>query len=100
MLRLSREGVVIMPVCPPFYRGISRVEDVTAGFAAKLLAAIGVASTGGWRAHDLAPLDASGGNASDPRADCARHAREVLQARGPRSDPSLTAPPDVPDGWE
>ena len=31
---LSREGVVIMPVCPPFYRGMTELDDVTAGFAA------------------------------------------------------------------
>lgn len=55
MLTLAHAGATIMPVCPPFYRGMTELGDVTAGFAAKLLGAIGVRDAGGWRAGDLAP---------------------------------------------
>ncbi len=55
MLTLSQAGATIMPVCPPFYRGMTDLGDVTAGYAAKLLGAIGVHGEGGWRAGELAP---------------------------------------------
>ena len=55
MLALSREGVTIMPVCPPLYRRMESLDDVSAGFAAKLLMAIGIAPAhvDGWRAGEL-----------------------------------------------
>lgn len=56
MLTLSHAGATIMPVCPPFYRGMTELDDVTAGFAVKLLAAIGVSDASGWRAGELAPV--------------------------------------------
>ncbi len=55
MLTLSQAGATVMPVCPPFYRDMRGLDDVTGGFAAKLLGAIGVHEGDGWRAADLAP---------------------------------------------
>lgn len=55
MLTLAQAGATVMPVCPPFYRGMQSLDDVTAGYAAKLLSAIGVHDGDGWRAGDLAP---------------------------------------------
>jgi len=51
-LKLSREGVVIMPLSPPWYDRPRDVAEVVAGFSAKLIALLGEA-TGGWRADEL-----------------------------------------------
>jgi 4-hydroxy-3-polyprenylbenzoate decarboxylase len=52
-LRLSREGVVIMPVCTPWYRGPQSVDEAVAGFTAKLLAVLGEDAGEGWREREL-----------------------------------------------
>jgi flavin prenyltransferase len=53
-LRLSREGVVIMPVSPPFYRKPKGLEDLIGGFTDKVLAVLGHAGGPGWREESLA----------------------------------------------
>src|SRR6185436_7423716 len=40
-LKLSREGVVIMPISPPWYRNPSTLDDLVTGFTAKVLALLG-----------------------------------------------------------
>jgi 4-hydroxy-3-polyprenylbenzoate decarboxylase len=51
--RLSREGVVIMPVAPPWYAKPRTLDDAVAGFVDKVLGVLGVAPPGGWRAETL-----------------------------------------------
>jgi 4-hydroxy-3-polyprenylbenzoate decarboxylase len=52
-LKLSREGVVIMPVCPPFYKDPKSMADLIDGYCDKVLMAIGAAETKGWRSEQL-----------------------------------------------
>lgn len=52
-LRLSRDGVVIMPVSPPFYTQPERIDDLVAGFTDKILALLGEAGGQGWREEAL-----------------------------------------------
>jgi 4-hydroxy-3-polyprenylbenzoate decarboxylase len=52
-LKLSRDGVVIMPVSPPWYRKPRTAEDVVAGFVAKVLGVLGEDAGPGWRAEEL-----------------------------------------------
>jgi 4-hydroxy-3-polyprenylbenzoate decarboxylase len=40
-LKLSREGVVIMPIAPPWYRNPKTIEESVAGFTDKVLALLG-----------------------------------------------------------
>lgn len=53
MARLSREGVVIMPVSPPWYRNPRDVESLVAGFTDKLLGLLGEPTAAGWREGEL-----------------------------------------------
>jgi polyprenyl P-hydroxybenzoate/phenylacrylic acid decarboxylase-like protein len=53
MLRLSREGAVIMPVSPPWYGKPDSVEAVVSGFTNKLLALLGEDAGPGWREDAL-----------------------------------------------
>ena len=53
MLRLSREGVVIMPVSPPWYGTPEKLDDLVAGFTNKILALLGEPSGPGWREEEL-----------------------------------------------
>jgi flavin prenyltransferase len=53
-LKLSREGVVIMPISPPWYAAPKSLEDLVAGFSHKVLALLGERSGKGWREHELA----------------------------------------------
>mgnify|MGYP001606282977 FL=1 len=52
-LKLSREGVTIMPVSPPWYRGPKNLDDLVAGFTDKLLALLGEGAGPGWREAEL-----------------------------------------------
>ena len=52
-LKLSREGVVIMPVSPPWYAGPRTLEDLVSGFTNKVLALLGERTGPGWREEDL-----------------------------------------------
>ena len=52
-LRLSREGVTVMPISPPWYRAPRSLDDLVAGFTAKLLAHLGEDAGPGWRDEEL-----------------------------------------------
>lgn len=52
-LKLSREGVVIMPVSPPWYKNPESMDDVVNGFVDKVLPIVGVPVKGGWRSDLL-----------------------------------------------
>ena len=52
-LKLSREGVVIMPISPPWYAGPESLDDVVAGFTGKVLALLGERTGRGWRQEEL-----------------------------------------------
>ncbi|HYM80381.1 MAG TPA: UbiX family flavin prenyltransferase [Candidatus Limnocylindria bacterium] len=52
-LKLSREGVVIMPISPPWYRNPERLDDLVAGFSHKLLGVLGEDAGLGWREQEL-----------------------------------------------
>jgi len=52
-LKLSREGVVVMPVSPPWYQGPASIEDAVRGFTDKVLAVLGESAGPGWRAEEL-----------------------------------------------
>lgn len=53
MAKLSREGVVIMPISLPYYRGTRDMEALVAGFTDKLLALLGEPAGQGWREDEL-----------------------------------------------
>jgi 4-hydroxy-3-polyprenylbenzoate decarboxylase len=53
MLRLSREGAVVMPVSPPWYRNPKSLEDLVAGFTDKVLHLLGEPAGEGWREGEL-----------------------------------------------
>lgn len=52
-LELSREGVVIMPIAPPWYRKPGSLEDLVSGFSDKVLGLLGEEAGKGWREDDL-----------------------------------------------
>jgi len=52
-LRLSREGVVVMPVSPPWYQSPKNLDDLVAGFSRKILSLLGEEAGGGWREAEL-----------------------------------------------
>lgn len=52
-LKLSREGVVIAPVCPPHYMGAESVDNIIEGYVDKLLNMVGVKTENGWRQDEL-----------------------------------------------
>ena len=53
MYRLSREGVVVMPVSPPWYGKPRTLDDLVSGFTDKLLALLGEAAGPAWREEEL-----------------------------------------------
>ena len=52
-LKLSREGVIVMPVSPPWYREPQTLDDAVRGFTGKVLATLGEVTDPGWRAESL-----------------------------------------------
>ena len=50
---LSREGVIIMPICPPLYFVPKTVEEFVAGFVDKVLGTLGLRERRGSRAEEL-----------------------------------------------
>ncbi len=52
-LKLSREGVVIMPISPPWYTQPKSLEEMFTGFTNKVLGSLGIEVSGGWRKEDL-----------------------------------------------
>ena len=53
MHKLSREGVVVMPVSPPWYGTPEKLEDLVASFTNKILALLGEPAGPGWREEEL-----------------------------------------------
>jgi flavin prenyltransferase len=51
--KLSRYGVIIMPVSPAVYMKPQTLEDLMNGFADKVMNLLGLPVTAGWRAQDL-----------------------------------------------
>ena len=54
MRTLSREGAVIMPVSPPWYRNPKTLDELVHGFTDKVLHLLGEPAGEGWREGDLA----------------------------------------------
>lgn len=52
-LKLSRDGAVIMPVSPPWYRNPDSMDAVVNGFVDKVLPVIGVPVASGWRSGEI-----------------------------------------------
>jgi 4-hydroxy-3-polyprenylbenzoate decarboxylase len=52
-LKLSREGVVVMPISPPWYRTPKTVDEVVGGFTDKVLGLLGEPAGPGWRDEEL-----------------------------------------------
>ncbi len=53
LLKLSREGVVVMPVSPPWYGRPQQLDELVSGFTDKLLALLGEAAGSAWREEEL-----------------------------------------------
>ena len=53
MLRLSRDGAIVMPISPPWYGGPRELGELVAGFSNKLLALLGEPGAPGWREGEL-----------------------------------------------
>jgi 4-hydroxy-3-polyprenylbenzoate decarboxylase len=52
-LKLSREGVIIMPVSPFFYQQPKTTNDMVSSFTDRVLAVLGFPMPAGWRAEEL-----------------------------------------------
>ncbi len=52
-LKLSRDGVIIMPVSPPFYMMPKSLEELTVSFVDKVLGTLGLPVAAGWRSSEL-----------------------------------------------
>lgn len=52
-LKLSRDGVIIMPVSPPFYMAPKTLDDLIALFADKVIGTLGLPVAAGWRSSEL-----------------------------------------------
>lgn len=52
-LKLSREGVVVMPVSPPWYRNPANLDELVRGFTDKVLGLLGENAGAGWREQEL-----------------------------------------------
>jgi 4-hydroxy-3-polyprenylbenzoate decarboxylase len=51
--KLSRDGVVIMPISPPMYYVPKTVDEYIGAFVDKLLGVVGVRALKGWRSEEL-----------------------------------------------
>ena len=52
-LKLSREGVIVMPVSPPWYRNPRTLEELVSGYTDKVLGVLGEDAGPGWRGEEL-----------------------------------------------
>lgn len=52
-LKLSREGVIIMPISPPFYTLPKTLDDLVVSFADKVIGTLGFPVPAGWRSAEL-----------------------------------------------
>ena len=51
--KLSRDGVIIMPVSPPFYMAPTSLEDLVRSFVDKVISTLGLPVAAGWHASEL-----------------------------------------------
>src|SRR5262245_46140825 len=51
--KLSRDGVIIMPVSPAFYMKPQNLDDLMNGFADKVTSLLGLPVPAGWRSSEL-----------------------------------------------
>jgi flavin prenyltransferase len=51
--KLSRDGVIIMPISPPLYFVPNTVDEYIGAFVEKLLGVVGVRAPKGWRSEEL-----------------------------------------------
>lgn len=51
--RLSRDGVIIMPISPPMYFVPKTVDEYVGAFVEKVLGVLGLRTSLGWRAEEL-----------------------------------------------
>jgi 4-hydroxy-3-polyprenylbenzoate decarboxylase len=51
--RLSRDGAIIMPISPPMYHVPKSVDEFVQAYVEKVLAAVGIRQSKGWRAEEL-----------------------------------------------
>jgi 4-hydroxy-3-polyprenylbenzoate decarboxylase len=51
--KLSRDGVIIMPVSPPFYMAPKSLDELLASFADKVIGTLGLPVAAGWRSSEL-----------------------------------------------
>ncbi len=51
--KLSRDGVIIMPVSPPFYMNPKSLEELVSCFADKVISTLGLPVAAGWRSSEL-----------------------------------------------
>lgn len=51
--KLSRDGVIIMPISPPFYMGPKSLDDLVLGFTDKVNSVLGLPLAAGWRSAEL-----------------------------------------------
>lgn len=52
-LKLSRDGAIVMPVSPPWYRNPADLSQLVGGFTDKVLAVLGEGGGEGWREGEL-----------------------------------------------
>lgn len=52
-LKLSREGAIIAPICPPHYMGADNVDGLIEGYVDKLLSLVGVETGRSWKHEEL-----------------------------------------------
>lgn len=52
-LKLSREGVTVMPISPPWYRNPKSIDELVGGFTDKVLGLLGEDVGPGWRDTEL-----------------------------------------------
>ena len=52
-LRLSREGAIVMPISPPWYRHPKDLAELVTGFTDKILGVLGEDAGAGWRDQEL-----------------------------------------------
>ncbi|MFQ5788489.1 MAG: UbiX family flavin prenyltransferase [Thermodesulfobacteriota bacterium] len=52
-LKLSRAGAVIMPISPPHYIEINKVDDLVEGYVNKVLSVVGAGKFDGWMQEEL-----------------------------------------------
>ncbi len=53
--RLSRDGVVIIPACPPFYHRPETLEELVEQFVDKVVGVLGFEPRSKWRPEELEP---------------------------------------------